>query len=281
MEPKRFEVLLADAETRLQRLKSLYEQWFSGIERVEPQPQRHELEAIVATMRRELPRNTALRFRFQQVVQRYTTYSTYWRRVTRQIEEGTYRRDVLRAKRLREAAEEEVRAPQQQAYELDTEIDVQAALAAVSQLPPAGDEAPSKIPPVSIRPPDGRSISPFAMPRADGAPPQSTALRSFPAPPRPGAAPSRAQVARPSQVPGIASPRAAGGVSDKAIQKLYERFIEAKRRNSERTDNVKIETVARSVRDMMPKLRKKHAGKRIGFEVVVKNGKVALKPVAK
>jgi hypothetical protein len=35
------------------------------------------------------------------------------------------------------------------------------------------------------------------------------------------------------------------------------------------------------VRDMMPKLAQKHAGKRIDFEVVVKDGKVALKPVAR
>jgi hypothetical protein len=32
---------------------------------------------------------------------------------------------------------------------------------------------------------------------------------------------------------------------------------------------------------MMPKLSQKHAGKQIDFEVVVKDGRVALKPVAK
>jgi hypothetical protein len=32
---------------------------------------------------------------------------------------------------------------------------------------------------------------------------------------------------------------------------------------------------------MMPKLEQKHAGKKIDFEVVVKDGRVALKPVAK
>lgn len=41
-------------------------------------------------------RNTALRFRFTMMQQRYNTYQTYWMRTCRQIEEGTYRRHVQR-----------------------------------------------------------------------------------------------------------------------------------------------------------------------------------------
>jgi hypothetical protein len=62
---------------------------------------------------------------------------------------------------------------------------------------------------------------------------------------------------------------------------LYQRYVSARRDNKERTDNVRIETVAKTVRDMMPKLKEKHAGKQIDFEVVVKDGRVALKPVPK
>lgn len=45
-------------------------------------------------------RNTGARFRFQTLVQRFTSYQTYWNRILRQMEEGTYRRDVARAQRL-------------------------------------------------------------------------------------------------------------------------------------------------------------------------------------
>lgn len=70
-------------------------------------------------------------------------------------------------------------------------------------------------------------------------------------------------------------------MSEDQIQRIYQRYVEARRQNSERTDNVRIETVAKTVRDMLPKLAQKHAGKHIDFEVVLKDGRVALKPVAK
>lgn len=70
-------------------------------------------------------------------------------------------------------------------------------------------------------------------------------------------------------------------MSDQEIRAIYDRYIAARKRNSERTDNVRIETVAKSVRGMMPKLTQKHAGKQIDFEIVVRGGKVALKPVPK
>ena len=42
-------------------------------------------------------RNTAQRFRFQMVLQRYNTLQTHWQRVCREIERGTYKRHVVRA----------------------------------------------------------------------------------------------------------------------------------------------------------------------------------------
>ena len=43
--------------------------------------------------------NTALRFRFQNLVQRFTQLAGHWNRTLREIEAGTYRRDVLKAAR--------------------------------------------------------------------------------------------------------------------------------------------------------------------------------------
>ncbi|HEX7480204.1 MAG TPA: MXAN_5187 C-terminal domain-containing protein [Polyangiales bacterium] len=65
------------------------------------------------------------------------------------------------------------------------------------------------------------------------------------------------------------------------LHRIYEKYLAARKQNSERTDNVKLETIEKSLRGMLPQLEKKHAGKKIDFEVVVKDGKVALKPVAK
>ena len=50
---------------------------------------------------------------------------------------------------------------------------------------------------------------------------------------------------------------------------------------NERVDNVKYETVAKSLQEMVPKLKEKHGNKAIDFAVVVKDGKVGIKPVPK
>src|SRR5688572_30318791 len=104
MDVREFEQLLSDTETRLERLKALYEQYFQGIERIEPTVPRKEVDRRLRALNKERPRNTALRFRYQTLVQRWTTYCTYWGRVARQIEEGTFRRDVLKARKRREEA---------------------------------------------------------------------------------------------------------------------------------------------------------------------------------
>ena len=64
------------------------------------------------------------------------------------------------------------------------------------------------------------------------------------------------------------------------MKSLYERFVNAKTRNNESV-NINYEKLAGKVAGMIPELQKKHAGKQIDFEVVVRNGKVALKPVVK
>ena len=61
------------------------------------------------------------------------------------------------------------------------------------------------------------------------------------------------------------------------MRAIYSRYVDARRQNNERTD-VRYESLAESVQKMMPKLREKHAGKPIDFEIVLQNGKVGLKP---
>jgi hypothetical protein len=83
--------------SKAEQLRALYEQYFMGIERIEPLVMRKDVERRVRVLRREQLRNTAQRFKFNTLVQRFNTMSTHWARVVREIENGTYRRDVLRA----------------------------------------------------------------------------------------------------------------------------------------------------------------------------------------
>ena len=97
MESSEIERELDELETRIERLRGLYEQYFMGIERIEPQIPRKEVDRRIWVLRREQIRNTGLRFKFQMLIQRYNTFQQYWARIAREIEQGTYRRDVVRA----------------------------------------------------------------------------------------------------------------------------------------------------------------------------------------
>jgi hypothetical protein len=65
------------------------------------------------------------------------------------------------------------------------------------------------------------------------------------------------------------------------VQRIYTQYVSARKQNAERVDNVKLDSIEKTLRGMLPQLEKKHIGKKIDFEVVVKDGKVALKPVAR
>ena len=71
------------------------------------------------------------------------------------------------------------------------------------------------------------------------------------------------------------------GPGEARMRQIYESYVEAKRGNKERTDKIDYETVAKSLKKMVPKLDRKHKGKRIDFKIVVKDGKVGIKPVVK
>jgi hypothetical protein len=93
------EKLIGELELAVDRLRSLYEQYFVGIEKLEPQVPRKDVDRRIHVLRKVQLRNTALRFRFQMVLQRYNTYQTHWQRICREIENGTYRRHLQRAQR--------------------------------------------------------------------------------------------------------------------------------------------------------------------------------------
>jgi len=91
---------LEELDTRLERLRIKYDQFFTGTEKTLPFVLRKDVDRRFQALHREPMRNTGARFKCQTLVQRFTSYQTYWNRILRQMEEGTYRRDVIRAQRL-------------------------------------------------------------------------------------------------------------------------------------------------------------------------------------
>jgi hypothetical protein len=95
--PQELEIEIEELELRLDRLRALYEQYFIGIEKIEPLVPRKDVDRRIWTLRREKIRNTAKRFKLQTLIQRYNTYQQYWHRIIREIESGTYKRHVRKA----------------------------------------------------------------------------------------------------------------------------------------------------------------------------------------
>ena len=294
MTPKEFEIRLSDAEVQLSRIKHLYEQWFQGIERIEPQIPRKQFDRALYELRKVTPRNTALRFRFQTLIQRYTTLQTYWRRIGRQIEEGTYRRDLLRARRRREAAraerEQEKRGRSSNPLELDPNADL--------NMDELIADASNRMDELLKAPEPSSKVATLDVDQPEATPPSKPAPRATPAV-APQSEPATARFGKPQSrrptpkreksTPAITPSRRAPpaiaarskGPGDARMRQIYDSYVEAKRNNNERTDKIDYEAVAKSLKKMVPKLDRKHKGKRVDFKVVVKDGKVGIKPVVK
>ena len=252
MKNSEYDAWLTEVSGRLDLLKAKYEQYFQGIERMPPSDERDKLGRVFRELQRGQPNNTALKFRYQSLKQRWVTLGTYWDRITRQIEEGTYYRDVQRARRRKKKQEERTEiAAARQAFELDLEgsVDLEA-------------EVANAIDALTGRRESGTPDAVFSRPRRSSAPAQERRRR------------------RPPPVPADARGRPAGPLDELRMRKIYDAYVAARRRNNESVDNLRFETMERRLKKMVPKLQQKHGKAHIDFKIVLKNGKVGLKPVA-
>jgi hypothetical protein len=178
--------LVDELEQRLERLRVLYDQFFTGIEKIPPNILQKDVERRIWILRREKIRNTGIRFKFQTMVQRYNTFTSYWMRIMREIENGTYKRDVLRAKRRfgQDAAKPAQKAadslPPEEDLDVELSLDDDAdldelAAEAAASLGPA-PSAPRAAPP---RPPPNKPNGP---PPAPSRPEPSQPVPSRPEP---------------------------------------------------------------------------------------------------
>lgn len=303
MDLKQFDIFLHDAEVKLKRLKALYEQWFQGLERLEPTVPRKDFDRDMVLLIKERPRNTAARFKLQQLKARYNTYTVHWQRISRQIEEGTYARDLKRAKQRRPGVADGPEGREAaKSYELDidsaelfAEDELSSVLQALDKGPPQAPAAPRRafsafssfsagaastdLPAEDTQP---NAVNPFATRGvvASFSKPTAPATPASPAKYPTPTEPLRPSGSRPKPppVPAAARRPPAPPPSKSPMERLYEDYVAARRRNNEPVNNVRIDKLTQSVAQMREKLGAKHAGKTIDFEVVVQNGRVGLKP---
>jgi uncharacterized C2H2 Zn-finger protein len=84
-------------ENKVKQLKLEYEQYFSGTRPREPQILRNEVQKTIIRHMNETIRNTAHRFRFNSINQRFQAFKRQWDAILRQIDAGTYKRHVFKA----------------------------------------------------------------------------------------------------------------------------------------------------------------------------------------
>jgi hypothetical protein len=229
VEQSDIERLVGELEIAVDRLRSLYDQYFMGIEKLEPTVPRKDVDRRIYALRKEQIRNTAQRFRFQMLLQRYNTYQTHWQRICRDIENGTYKRHLIRAQQrfggklpsgrpppvspasplspllARSFADELAEldrefAPAETLDDRDVELEEEAPPTPTRRSPgarPPGSSRPAAPPP----PPSNRVLPPRPpRPSAPGTPrppPSSRAPSSSPGSSRPPASPARGSAPRP------------------------------------------------------------------------------------
>jgi hypothetical protein len=82
---------------KMKQLKMEYEQYFIGTRKREPQQTRGDVQRIITFYANVPIKNTANRFKFNNVRARFFTFRSHWDLNVRKMEEGTYERDVFKA----------------------------------------------------------------------------------------------------------------------------------------------------------------------------------------
>lgn len=186
-------------EAALQELRIQYDQYFSGILRRPPLQEEERLRQTIVALRSRAARG-AVKFRVEGLHQRFSSYQRMWARTVRSMEEGTFRRDVERARRR----------------------------------------------------------------LGDAAGPQG-----------PGSAGAEERGRR------VGGSATGPGVDDAKLQRLYQAWMEARRRCNDTSRAPTYEQMAASIRKQVPKLMERHGERGIEFQVVIREGNAILRAVPK
>ncbi len=308
MTPDEQKKMVEEIERDLERLHALYNQYFMGIEKIEPTIYRKNLDRKIYQLRSIQIQNTALRFRFQMQIQKYNTQSIYWNRVCKQIEQGTYTRHVMLAKRRVEARHgrrTQSSSPLDSALffeedappsfdidlaELDIDLDepftvdrTPSRSSIPPSIPPAPpidsiddpfDDGPSKaaqpIPPRRPTPEKGLATLKRSISPQTSAPPVNVPGAVF-SPPGAARNGNTSVPAEPSAGP--ARPRKAS-LTQEQTEAIYKKYLVAKKRCKESIDNLSYGKVAKSLQKTYDQ-----SGAGVDFKVVIRNGKAIIKTV--
>jgi hypothetical protein len=93
-------------------LKARYEQYFLGIERRPPAIAHRTLKQKIDALKPSIARTAVVKLRIQNIHHKLQTFERLWARTCQEMENGTYHRDIFKA-RLHAKQREEQQRPQQ------------------------------------------------------------------------------------------------------------------------------------------------------------------------
>lgn len=236
------DVMLDELDTKIEKLKIKYEQYLIGVERFEPIKERKEIDRSIRLLQSQIFSRTAHRFKFHGLIQRFVTYQHYWNRCQRQIEEGTFRRDLARIQRdLKRKGIDDGGLLQAR-----TKTEVEAALA--------------------------RSVKSNKTVEADAArvSPEASASASV----------KEANVVKKSTSHPPPIPTDASGqkkASENGMRQLYNALLAARRRTGEPVEGLTFEKLSATVMNQIERIRKAHGCHEVEFTVEIKGGRALLK----
>ena len=243
----------------MDRLRSMYESYFMGMERIPPNTPRRDMNRMMLEMQQVVIGNSSLRFRFQSLSQKWVLQITYWNRTMREIEAGTFRRDVARTQR--HLAERGGMITEEEAIALGIPKNRVKAFVARQQR-------------IVSKKPSGEHR---AMPSPDA----STPAPVVPPGPRPGPPPIPA-FARRSPTPEGAAPAAPvatalTGLADSDFEGAYQHYMDAHRKLGIEAQAVSKEKLRQRLGKQLPKILEEQHCQRVRLEIAVEEGKVRLR----
>lgn len=91
---KRIDQELNNIEHTMKMLEIAYEQYFSGLEKREPMKDREDLTKRIRQFANRRIMQTDLRYKYQNLATRFHSYSGYWNRILKLMDEGKYHRNA-------------------------------------------------------------------------------------------------------------------------------------------------------------------------------------------
>lgn len=280
--------LCSELEGELAALRAKWEQYFLGVERRPPTDDYEAFKKRLNGLKLTFVRQVAVKFKVANITTKFQTYDRLWQRTIAEMEAGTYRRDVFKA-RLRRKGEEAAKKKSTQAHGLDSEdvdlndldddeeltdpgdaLDAAFDAAMMPDVKPAAAKAPVAAAQAKVATPLAKPGTPVAgKPAVNGvAPAKPNPLSVPPKPPGSG-----------SQVSPVAAK--SGELSDAKVKAIYDAYVMAKKRCNEDVSKLSLDSLASTLRKQVPQLMQQHKAKSVEFKVVIKDGKAILRALPK